>query len=279
MKANARTRKYLVSLSLIVIMLTLLSPALSYGDVIWTPPDSFYNNNYDKCEYLGRSFYANGRSGYVSVKREPGSKDEVSAIINGDIRDISFTYNLRGESWGVIVTDWADGSFNKISTGWVPMDQLILAYDKITFDEDHIHEYYEYSGDYSALFEVDELIFWTWPGSGVIAMTHDKPAERVMEPARNWLTVTSAYKDSEGREWGRIPYFYAHRDSWVCLSEPGNKDIPSFNPAPVPELYPSANPGRSLFNGGRISEVQMAIALVMALVIGSIVLIQVFWKR
>ena len=267
------------SICLLIIALMLLFPVAAYADVIWTPPDSFYEKNYEKCDHLNRMFYANGERGYVSAKKEPGSNTDVGAIINGGQYHVSFTYEHRGERWGVIMLDgWGTGTRDQIRTGWVPMDQLVLVYDQISFSADHSHEFYDYSGDYGALFEVKELIFWTWPGSGQISMVHDNPTLRDREPAKDWLMAAIAYKDSEGREWGFIPYFFASRSNWVCLSDPGNRDIPAFNPALMPELFPPADPSELPASGNGILTLLIIIFMVAALVIGTAVLIRVFWK-
>src|SRR5215469_2087459 len=50
------------------------------------------------------------------------------------------------------------------------------------------------------------------------------------------------YKDSEGREWGKVGYYAdvgggSYVSGWVCLGDPGNSDIPAFNPAPKPKKW------------------------------------------
>ena len=271
-------KRYL-SICVLAITLMLMFPVIAYADYIWTPSDDFYDNNQNKCDNLGRTFYANGVRGYVSVKKEPGSNSEIGAITNGLKYYVYSTYDLGDERWGLIMPDaWSIAPPIGVHTGWVLMDQLVLVYDNISFDEEHGNEFYVCSGDYAALFEVDELVFWRWPGSGEIAMVHDDPADRSREPARSWLAPTSAYMDSEGREWGKIPYFYASRYMWVCLSDPGNSDIPVFNPAPIPELYPPADPGELSTQGIWISEYLTTIIIVAVLVIGAAVLIRILWK-
>jgi len=263
----------------LLLLTFMLSSAIAiYADAIWTPPDDFFETHMDKCKSLNRSFYINSERGYISVKKEPGSGTEVDAVINGEVYNVFFTYSHNGALWGVILLDNTYTPGKQQATGWIPMDQLLLVYDKISFEEDHRQEFYSYSGSYDALFETDELIFWTWPGSGKIAMTHDDPVSLREEPARSWLNAECAYRDSEGREWGLIPYFYAAKRNWVCLSDPGNENITAFNRVPKPELWPAVDPPATNRAEGSGQPFIIIIILVAALVVSSVVLIRLFWK-
>jgi len=77
---------------------------------------------------------------------------------------------------------------------------------------------------------------WMGPGSG-------NPLYTFKDVDADTAHVYPAYKDTEGREWGYIPYFCGSRHIWICLSDPVNRDIPAFNPAPEPILWsPNAAP-------------------------------------
>ena len=229
-------KKGCISLAFLIALFLTTFQFVVLADLIFEPPDDFYHKHYRDCSNLNRNFYANGESGVVSVKTEPGSNKEVTVIENGVILNISFTYDLRGVQWGVIAL-YSSGSW---VTGWIPMDDLVLAYDYISFEEDHRDEFYRYSGDYELLFEIDEIVFWNWPGSGEIVLVRGSE-HRDAELERNWLCAAFAYKDGEGREWGLISYFYAMKNTWICLDDPSNQEIPAFNKAPQPELRSPAD--------------------------------------
>ena len=222
---------------LATVLLSL--PLAAWADVLIEPNSDFYTRHRDECAYMNRDFYANGQDGFVSVKKEPGSQDEVTTVVNGETLFIMFTYNLGGEVWGVADFNAPAVSYNQRLSGWVPMDQLVLVYDYLSFDEEHQAEFYPYTGGYEALYEGGEIVFWTWPGSGEAAWTF-KPDN--IENNQNFLTADHAYKDSDGREWGFFPYVYGHRNSWVCLSDPFNSSLPASDPAPRPELRPPKEP-------------------------------------
>ncbi|MDR0489805.1 MAG: hypothetical protein LBH28_00970 [Oscillospiraceae bacterium] len=265
-------KKCFIAFLLLLVLLLVICPVGALADLIFTPPDDFYEMHYSECVHLNRSFCANGREGFISVKTEPGSSEEVERIENGEVFNISFTYNNKGEQWGVITHYDTEEPFNQWRTGWIPMDSLLLVYDYISFDEDHQDEFYQYSGDYESLYDADDIVFWTWPGSGEIAMTFGESGQRNPDLERDWLVAEHAYKDSDGREWGFIPYFYAHKNTWVCLGSPSNHDIPAFNPPPKPELW---QPGDTYIARGWLSTLLIMAAI---LVVGAAVLIRIFWR-
>ena len=266
------------------MLLSMSLPLVARADVVWTPPDDFFEKNYTLCKARDRNFYVNGEPGYIYVYKEPGSTIIVDTITNGPIYHVSFTYNDKyndeGTQWGVIMLDDWSVPHEQRRSGWVLMEQLTLVYDNISFQEEYRHEFYSYTGSNDALFEVDELVLWTWPGSGIIASTFDIAGKSSddLELAHTWLVASQAYKDGEGREWGMIPYFYASRDMWVCFSDPGNSEIPAFNPVPEPELWSTAVPSEIPSPDEGFSTTLLVIILVAALAVCTAVLIRVFWK-
>ena len=275
-------KKKVLPVLLLSLVLSIIFPIMRVNaDVIWEPNDDFYKRNSTRCEYLSRMFYANGDDGYITFRTEPGEGKEVERRKNGETFLIQFTYDHNGESWGVAEFD--KGGTSENVSGWAPMDQLLVVYDKISFREEYGDEFYQYTGSYDLLFEVEELVFWTWPGSGEIIMSHTARNE---EPESNWLIAADAYRDSEGREWGLIPYFYASRHMWVCLDDPGNRDIPAFHAAPEPSLKPpddilqdDNNTSAEQPAQGGPSPLVLTIILTAGVVAAAITLILVLYRR
>ena len=266
-------KKAVIAALLMLSPLFFLSSAV-LADVILEPPDSFYNKHRDECTYLNRRYYANGKKGYISLKSEPGSDREVAVYANGAIINISFTYGKGANEWGVIIFDTEDKQYDQWGTGWVPMSELAIVYDTTAFEEDHKAQIYDAALNADSLFLKDEIIFWTWPGSGEIAMKHSVPAETEQRDLElGWLSATRAYKDGEGREWGYISYFYSARGTWVCFGDSANSEIPAFNAAPDPHLLPAADPGAlPKVNNGL--PIQAIVLLVGATIAGTAVLIR-----
>ena len=252
---------------LLMVSLLLIFPLAARADMIAEPKNDFYDRNSADCIYLNRSFYANGKGGSVSLKKEPGSKAETAVIENGEALYIMVTYNHKGEIWGVAQM------YTRYETGWVPMEQLLLVYDYISFEEEYKNEIYEYTGSDGTLENAKKLMVWSWPGSGSMRQV-DGPlsASGYGGP----LDIPRAYKDSEGREWVFLSYWYGIRNEWVCLSDPENGEIPAFNPAPEPELWPQADNLPAPNKG--LSTPLLIVILVAVLIIGTVILVRVFWK-
>lgn len=260
--------------SFLLLAVCFILPFTAYADVLIEPNNDFYTRHRSECTSLNRSFYANGESGGVSVKKEPGSTTETAVIENGEIINIMFTYNHKGETWGVTEIYSEGKPYDKWPNGWLPMNQLLLVYDYTSFAEEHQDKFYTYTGGYDMLYETDDIVFWTWPGSGEMAwILEDK--WRNSETDSNFLKASHAYKDSEGREWGFFGYVYGNKNSWVCLSDPGNTEISAFNPPPQPELW---QPDDTNSPKSGLSTPLLIIILVTVLVIGTALLIRVLWK-
>ena len=250
----------------------------AYADVIVEPNNDFYTQHSSECTYLNRSFYANGEGGSISLKKEPGSKEETASVKNGKVINIIFTYNYEGEIWGVTLIYEDNTPFSVLPNGWVPMSQLLIVYDYLSFAQDHQAEIYSFTGSYDSLKTADKIIMWSWPGSGVEAGSID-------QGENSDLSVTDAYKDDQGREWGFIGYWHGNRNFWICISDPANSDIPAFNPPPKPVLWQpgdtSTNTPEAVNTNTNKSGPSMPtiiIVLVSAVVICTAVLIRVFWK-
>jgi hypothetical protein len=260
--------KRIVITSLLLLILCLSLTPAAFADVIINPVNDFFEEHYEECQFLGRYFYVNSKDGGVSVRQAPDSDRVFTWLANGTVALIQYTYGEGSEAWGAMIFgDWDGGD------GWIPMEELALKYDQRSFVEEHEAEIYDYSGDsYSELGDGD-VVFYTWPGSGEVAMTLEAEM-RGGESDSSMLRADKAYIDGEGREWLQFPYVYASRNNWVCLAEPGNASIPAFNAGPEPSLYPaSAAPA-----GDAISPLTLSIVLVAVVVVVTAVLIKIFWK-
>jgi len=229
-----KKRGLTIILAFAALLLSLTLPFLyARADVVWEPEDDFYNKHSNDCTYLSRSFYTNGDDGFLSVKREPGVKREVAEFENGEIIGVAYTYDYNGKVWGL--TEFRDPKTLNWKTGWVPMDQLLAVYDYISFSEDHSDEFFTFDNSDNVP-EAGDIVFWKWPGSGEVYTVFEEAWQDSESYEYTLGGVFRAYKDSEDRVWGFIGYSYGARDVWVCLSDPSNREIPAFNPAPEPVL-------------------------------------------
>ena len=275
----------------LVLLLAVLTGVTALADVIWEPNDSFYHREFEDCTYNGRSYTANGPDGTVAVLKEPGSKTAVASVSNGSVLYVSFTYaDKAGDVWGVVAftLDAAGNAAPSYTgdslTGWLRMKDMELVYDYISFSEDHQKEFTPYTGTYEEFRVSGELVFWTYPGSGVVAARDEAPS-----PDQNFnLDVT--YTDADGRQWGFVSYFYGLKNVWICISDPTGAALevsPSqvtMSPAPSsPAVSPTvASPTVALppaVPKDQAPTLLLIIGLVFAVVVVTGVLIAVFWNK
>ena len=261
-----------------LMLLLIMMPLVAYADVIAEPKNDFYEQHQSRIVYLGRSFAANGESGGVSVKKAPNAKSEVAKLLNGEVAYIEYSCLYDGEFWGFTRYGASQITFgDKFDSryGWVKLDQMLVLYDYVAFEEDHFDELYPYNGDYDAIKETRAAIAWSWPGS-------DAPLWTIEDLNMENLRVAYAYRDAEDREWGFVTYLYGSRNVWLCLSDPLNRDMPVFNPAPKPYLWESETFHIDIRHYTDEQEndptIIFIIVLVVALVTATAILIQIAWK-
>ena len=267
----------------IMLCLLAITPLTVRADVVIGPRNDFYERNQQYLVYTYRYYYANGSIGYVSVKVEPGSGLEVQKIMNGEQVYIRQTYDLEGSLWGYVEIEAEDRSYREWTTGWIRMENLVVIYDSVSFEEDNDSRIYEYNGEFDSLYDVDEIVIWTWPGSGeIISIFEGEEKDRFIETIIYFREGPvgvgfSGYLDKEGREWTALRTLAAR--SWICLSDPANSEIAAFNPAPQSSLIPADDTARaSGFGRFGIPPLLLITILVIVVVAGSAVLIKVFWK-
>ena len=245
----------------LVTILFLLMPALvAHADVVIEVENDFYKQHQSQIVYLGRSFAANGADGSVPVKKAPAAGNDIAKLQNGEVVNIQYSCLYGGDFWG----------FTFEYSGWIKLDQMLVLYDYVAFEEEHSEELYSYSGTFTQIKETRAAVAWAWPGSGNPLWTYeDFNTEN--------LRVSYTYRDNEGREWGFITYLNGGRNIWICLSEPLNRDMPAFNPAPEPMPWVSDTVHTDIEKTGA-SPIVLIVVLIAALVIGTAVLIKVFWK-
>lgn len=215
-----------------------------FADVIWTPDDPFYEDNYEDCEYAGRRYYANGPKGYVSVVEEPGSDLVLDYIPNGQVFYVSMSYNEGiSQTWGLVqyhmdeegnpVSDYGWGEENGDVTGWIDMSDLLVIYDAYSFEEEHGAEIKDVSGD--SAFQI------TMPKEGVIYLWGYPGSENIygkLDVLEGELWIDRTYEDPDGNLWGYSSYYYGYDNFWINLSNPGNKN-PKVSRQEEPNLVPA----------------------------------------
>lgn len=263
MKRHAVTK--LLTVLMVCILITVWNMAFVYGDVIWEPRDSFYEQVREDCHYENRTYFANGVKGYVTAFKSPKSNQIVTDFENGEDVHILFTYeDKEGREWGI--TEFYDGPHK---SGWLPMNELIARYDHITFCEDYEKEFVDYDGSFNPDNYGDKIIVWKYPGSDVISSNLYKEEFKEYLPNFSYM-----YEDEGGRKWAYFGYFMG-REGWVCLTDPENESLPTMK-VEYEGLIPASKPERPLVEQNVL---WLFIGLVVGVIMVTAVLIKVLYGK
>ena len=210
-------RRLLTGCWALALLLSLAAPARA--DVLWEPNNRFYERHADECQYLGRSFYANGAEGYITLWDAPGGYLVKGQFSNGFILWVYYQF----EDW-VYAVVWGDEG--EIS-GWAPIEDFALEYDHLSFAEEYADAIYPYCGqfaDYDG--DAEEIVFYEYPGAPVSKDVR-KAAwgldELIGRGGDSY--IQSIFVDEDGRTWGYVGYLYGRINGWFCLDQPDGRDF------------------------------------------------------
>lgn len=241
--------------------IALFAPIVAHADVVWS--NEFLSTNSDKMIELGRNYFiVNSGAGSLTPMEAPGSKKvyetyeySAYALENGTRIYLDKVFLHDNEYWGIY-----GGYGHSSPSGWYPMNELLVVYDRQDFFNENRSEFYDYTGSFSIADIREDLVTWQWPGSDYPKTAYN------LSGTQNYfddsidiksIKIYCAYKDEQGREWGFaeieaegcfIPAGAGMWDAserwirtwvdWICLDAPSNlEDIPSFNPAPPPREW------------------------------------------
>ena len=230
---------------LAIVLLILLLVPVAHADVLWTPDNSFFYRHEKDCTYLNRSYYANGAEGYVTLWDAPNSRTHTAQYENGTALHVYWLY----EDWGCISV-WNGG---ESVDGWVPMADLVLIYDNISFQEEYRDQITIYNGEFANFSgEIDHINFYSYPGAP--ELNHSLDLTKAPEALEHFMGIggeksyiSSIFVDENGLTWGYIAYWRGTRNVWFCLDEPDGEDFPvrevtKVELIPAPEKAEDAEP-------------------------------------
>lgn len=194
------------------LALAALSTLPASADIIWEPEDSFYEKHREECSYVNRTYELAGCEGTVTVFTSPGGMNKAT-LDNGLQGTVQFTWTGNGVNWGYLL--WVTGSDVE---GWVPMDDLSLVYDSWEFQVDHASEISD-TGPVPVDFH--EAVLYSYPNGPAWEGSLTEQAD--YQPFSE--TFTQFYTDGDGLRWGYVGYYMGHRNAWVCLDDPMNREL------------------------------------------------------
>lgn len=200
-----------------MILLALPSPA--FADVMWEPQDNqFYEAHRGECVYNTRSYYANGGDGFITLWDAPGGSLVKAQYENGELLWVGYTY----KDWA-LVNRWEDRTE---TTGWVPLSELYLKYDHISFEEEYGDRFQDYSGefaDYTPRSEGELFWLWEYPHAYDTKETievHSDILDALRGTADQPSCISKVYVDENGHSYGYVAYLYGMRNFWIQLDNP-----------------------------------------------------------
>ena len=210
-----------------MLCLTLLTAVLltapAFADILWEPSDDeFYLRHRDECSPVVRGFYANGPEGFVTLWDAPGGSVVEAQYENGTRLCVYWQY----KDWGCITVFMEKG---KHIDGWVPMKDLYLVYDHISFEEEYGDQFRPYNGEFADCdVQVgDEIWLWETPLNGEPKDSVSLTADYLDALKGGWDNdsyISKLYTDENGRDWGFVSYMFAYRDLWILLDNPADAE-------------------------------------------------------
>lgn len=202
-----------------LMVLSLASTALA--DMVWEPDNAFYRKHQRQCESHDRRYYANGPKGFVTFWDAPDGSTVQFQQENGAALWIYYIY----EDWGC--TSVRDGGNRKEVSGWVPMKELYLIYDHISFEEEYGEHFEPYDGQFDTSVLKAGNKIWLWEHPFAREPKHKLPLNSAnlgeFEDPDSLFSHT--YTDRNGRVWGYTDYLCGTRDCWVLLENPACEGV------------------------------------------------------
>lgn len=250
-------KKNLLCLLLSLVVLSFCCSAAA--DVIWEPENNFYKSHAEECEYVDRSYLANGSEGYVAVYPTPKDKRPAEYLYNGS--NVYVSYSWQG--WGLVNYYDNQGELH-FEDGWIRLESLSPDYDHEAFMAEHKEEMWKPEAPATLnLASYEAAYLWELPG------TATAPWNMKSMGTEDVLSFRQVWTDEFGNDWGYVGYFYQN-SGWVCLSAPETPNLPVTEPEVA--LYPAA---ASLPEAGAnvdLTAIALLLAALVVLTVGIILL-------
>jgi|GEM_PF-2056203 hypothetical protein len=202
---------------LVLLAALFLLSSVAYADAIIEPDNPFYLSHWDECRHGDyRTYVSSVPAGIYSAPGQSQLRTREAGVSFG----IEWFYTAKdGSEWG----------YCERENGWIPMKELEVVYDRISFQEEFADqiELNEELRRFSAFFTGNKAAAYLYPQgpySGMIEGFSELDTSPIY-----------LYKDPEGRLWGYVGYQYGHIDKWVCLDDPLNEHLSSPDAVQTPK--------------------------------------------
>lgn len=230
--------------------------------------NAFYEKVQYQCEYVYKSYVANGQKGYIKIWLSPKQQRKVTSLLNNTVFKIRCIYqDEKLEKWGYVHE----------YHGWISMRDVYKYYDASAFKDEHYAKIKEYNEGYNPKLANTTIYLYRYPGSNEIV---DTITENF---SQEYIVYT--YQDINNRLWGcydlyrDVPAYRKKVDeSWFCITDPSNKNLPEIA-YQSPIIIPAAT-NQSIATGvfGVGTSILVIAGLLVLLVVIMMVVIHVIWR-
>lgn len=214
-------KKRWICLLSLCLLCVYLFPITAHGDVIVGLDDSFWTKNEDLCDYFYRAYTVNGAEGYGILWESPISSRQREVVANGATVSGDWHYtDDNGETW-LAVSEAGPGLSDTVR-GWIKTSECLPVPDYISFREEYGEEFVGYDTSYDHAFDgLDQVALWKYPCSGESdpSMVDADWFQQIEDLGK---TLSTCWRDPQGRLWSFVGYCYGIRNTWVCLDDPAN---------------------------------------------------------
>lgn len=245
---------------MVLLFLAIYKVGYAKADLLPTPDNDFFQKHSSECEYVPRTYIANGTNGSVQVWKSPGSHKVITTYPNNTKFNVLYFYtDNNNEAWGIFYSIEQNPHY-----GWLLLSDLQVEYDNISFCQEHKNEFKEYNEEFDN-YEVQTsapIILWTYPGSGKID-GHIKECDQ-------YHSIVFTFVDDNDYLWGYYAYtsspgtwrtYWGCSAAWICISDPTNEKIPIYN-VMQPTIIPAANNMISINKSSNNGYVVVALILI-----------------
>lgn len=257
--------KRAVCLLLAILLCLSIAPAVR-ADVIYEPSDDFYEAHWADCDYVNRSYTANGPGGELKLYTSPKNSHVEYTVPNGESIYIAAAYtDSAGTEWGCAEV-WEENI-----TGWVPMDYVVKIYNFEDFAEEFADRIQSETGDLSA-YAGQEIQIWSYPG--------DDSGYALTVEAEYAPDYSRVFTDNAGQKWGYCGYYFGHKNFWVCLDNPtADYDALYADHAPQQVTHPQIVEPTGEIKPGGVSPAMVLAAVAVVAVLSAAVLVGMKKKK
>ena len=262
------TKKSFLLFFIVLSFLAIGKTGHAKAGLLPIPDNYFFQEHSSDCEYIPRTYIANGINGSVHAWKSPESHTVITTYPNDTRFNILYLYtDHNNEVWGIFYFVEQNPAY-----GWLLLSDLQVEYDRMSFCQEHKNEFKEYNGALDS-YEVQTsspIIIWSYPGSGKI--------DGQIKEFDQYHSIVFTFMDDNDYLWGYYAYtsslgtwrtYWGYSASWICISDPTNKKLPVKNSI-QPTTIPAANDMKSISKSST-SKI-LAIILIISIIISILVI-------